>query len=336
MSSEEQPTTPHYDKVRSFERAKPNQLWADLDLFHQLHAKRPWRTAPRSIWSQFMDDHSALHRRLRAARLLHCGSASIESTSRPLSFRWGRPRKCSPTTGRSTSPGVGPQQVRRRAAPPRHQAHRRHATPAPGDPGQGRASFWGTLWREAAWARPSSWTPPTPRGASATSSTTTTSSGPTQGIDGLTPADRFFGAPRRSSPRSRPACRATLWNWHAAARPHRRSTSPGRSTANLFSVHSEGEPPVHARRVEAGQRTEIDLATARQIAGPSAVEQRAKDRPRPIPVTAHGLVNADLQHETEPPPGVSPLDEPLRQLHQSLADGADASEVSPIPEGGDL
>jgi len=55
-------------------------------------------------------------------------------------------------------------------------------------------------------------------------------------------------------------------------------------------------------------------------------------------VTAHGLVNADLQHEAEPPPGTSPLDEPLQQLHQSLEDGADGSapEVSPVPEGGDL
>ena len=79
----------------------------------------------------------------------------------------------------------------------------------------------------------------------------------------------------------------------------------------------------------------IDLATARQIAGPGAADPTPKAE-LPEPVTAHGLVNADLQHEAEPPPGASPLDEPLRQLHETLGDGAAASQVSPIPEGGDL
>jgi len=45
------------------------------------------------------------------------------------------------------------------------------------------------------------------------------------------------------------------------------------------------------------------------------------------------LVNADLQHEGELPPGVSPLDEGLEQLKQSISNDSDNS---PIPQGGDL
>jgi hypothetical protein len=118
----------------------------------------------------------------------------------------------------------------------------------------------------------------------------------------------------------------------------------GQVNGKAFSVHAEGERLFMLG--EDGQRTEIDLATARQIAGPPVNEPPAKTE-LPEPVTAHGLVNADLQHESELPPGVSALDEGLEQLKQSMSDDAgesindqppmnNDSGNSPIPQGGDL
>ena len=60
-----------------------------------------------------------------------------------------------------------------------------------------------------------------------------------------------------------------------------------------------------------------------------------------VVVVVHGH---PVQHEAEPPPGVSPLDESLEQLNQALAEpsaadpppGDNLEETSPIPEGGDL
>jgi hypothetical protein len=156
---------------------------------------------------------------------------------------------------------------------------------------------------------------------------------PHQGIEGLAPADRFFGA----APQILATLKARV---NGNALELARSGSPkapfyiaGQVNGKPFSVHSEGERLFMLG--EQGQRTEIDLATAQQIAGPGAVEPTPR-ADLPEPVTAHGLVNTDLQHETEPPPGASPLDEPLQQLHETLGDGAAASAVSPIPEGGDL
>jgi hypothetical protein len=83
---------------------------------------------------------------------------------------------------------------------------------------------------------------------------------------------------------------------------------------------------------EDGQRTPIDLATAQQIAGPTADQAPAKVE-LPEPVTAHGLINTDLLHEGELPPGVSALDEALDQLQQSVSND---SPNTPIPEGGEL
>jgi transposase len=93
---EEVCTHPHPDKVRSFERARPNQLW-QTDLFTFV-LKRQNR---RVYLVAFMDDHSrflvsyGLHASQSTALVLEVLRAGITA--------YGAPRtKCSPTTARST------------------------------------------------------------------------------------------------------------------------------------------------------------------------------------------------------------------------------------------
>jgi hypothetical protein len=102
----------------------------------------------------------------------------------------------------------------------------------------------------------------------------------------------------------------------------------GQVNGKLFSVHSEGVRLFMPGG--SGERTEIDLATAKQIVGPYAVtEQSAPEVPEPV--TAHGLVNVDLAHEGEWPPGVSPLDNDLVQPDQSM-NAREESSIRREPE----
>ena len=110
----EEPTRPHPEKVRRFERAKPNQLW-QTDLFTFM-LKRQNR---RVYLVAFMDDHSrflvsyGLHASQSAALVLEVLEAGIASYGPPEEIltdsRWPakRPRKrclcfgsCLPNTAR--------------------------------------------------------------------------------------------------------------------------------------------------------------------------------------------------------------------------------------------
>jgi len=320
---EEQPTTPHPDKVRSFERAKPNQLW-QTDLFTFV-LKRQNR---RVYLVAFMDDHSrfitgyALHASCTAPLVIEAFKAAVVSVGAPEEVLTDNGPQY--ITWRGTSKFAA--ELQRRGI--------KHIVATPRRPQTlGKVErFWGTMWRECL--------------ASAVFLDLADAQKrvghfidyynfqrPHQGIDGLTPADRFFGAAPQILATLKARVQGNALELARSGMPKAPFYIAGQVNGKPFSVHSEGERLFMLG--EQGQRTEIDLATAQQIAGPSALDQTPK-ADLPEPVTAHGLVNADLQHEAEPPPGVSPLDEPLRQLHQSLGDGAAASEASPIPEGGDL
>jgi hypothetical protein len=175
---------------------------------------------------------------------------------------------------------------------------------------------------------------------------------PHQGIEGLAPADRFYGAAPQMLATLKARVAGNALELARSGTPISPFYITGQVNGKAFSVHAEGERLFMLG--EDGQRTPIDLATApldcaqgrQQIAGPQANEPPAKTE-LPEPVTAHGLVNADLQHEGELPPGVSALDEGLAQLKQAMSDDAGESMNdqpplrpdsgnSPIPEGGDL
>jgi transposase InsO family protein len=322
---EEQPTTPHPDKVRSFERAKPNQLW-QTDLFTFV-LKRQNR---RVYLVAFMDDHSrfivgyALHASCTAPLVIEAFKAAVVSVGAPEEVLTDNGPQY--ITWRGTSKFAA--ELQRRGI--------KHIVATPRRPQTlGKVErFWGTLWRECL-------------GSAVFLDLADAQKRvghfidyynfqrPHQGIEGLAPADRFFGAAPQILATLKARVQGNALELARSGSPKAPFYIAGQVNGKPFSVHSEGERLFMLGAD--GQRSEIDLATAQQIAGPSAVEQTPK-ADLPDPVTAHGLVNADLQHEAEPPPGTSPLDEPLQQLHQSLADGADSSapEVSPIPEGGDL
>jgi transposase InsO family protein len=332
---EEQPTSPHPDKVRSFERAAPNQLW-QTDLFTFV-LKRQNR---RVYLVAFMDDHSrfvvgyALHASCTAPLVIEAFKAAVVSVGAPQEVLTDNGPQY--VTWRGTSRFAGELQrrgIKHIVATPRH----------PQTLGKVER-FWGTLWRECLDAA-----------LFLDLADAQKRIGhfidyynfqrPHQGIEGLTPADRFFGAAPQMLATLKARVQSNALELARSGTPVAPFYITGQVNGKAFSVHAEGERLFMLG--EDGQRTPIDLAQARQIAGPvlSPVEGPAAGEPPvsvelPEPVTAHGLVNTDLQHEGELPPGLSPLDEGLEQLKQSMSaqgesDNSD-SDNSPIPQGGDL
>jgi hypothetical protein len=80
----------------------------------------------------------------------------------------------------------------------------------------------------------------------------------------------------------------------------------GQAGGSTFSVHAEGERVILSR--DGQGRQEIDLTPP--TATPEAM---------PPPVCSQGRVGSDVILEEDLPPGVSPLDDGLRQIRQSLA-----------------
>ena len=128
---------------------------------------------------------------------------------------------------------------------------------------------------------------------------------PHQGIDGLVPADRFFGAA--------PEVRRTLEARVAAnARDLARDGLPkapfyltGQVGGQPFSMHAEGERMI---LTAAAGRQEIDLV-------PPAAPATAT---WPEPVCPTARVAGLPDDAGEPAPGASPLDEGLQRLRSVL------------------
>jgi hypothetical protein len=142
---------------------------------------------------------------------------------------------------------------------------------------------------------------------------------PHQGIDGLVPADRFFGA---ASEVKRTLAARVSANALELAR-HGVPKTPfyltGQVGGQPFSVHAEGERVILTRAE--GERQEIDLVPPREPEAEPATEL-------PVPVCpvgeVTGLGTEGLSAE-EPAPGTSPLDEGLQQLGEAFAgEGGDA------------
>jgi hypothetical protein len=139
---------------------------------------------------------------------------------------------------------------------------------------------------------------------------------PHQGIDGATPADRFFGA---AAEVKRTLAARVAANARELARqgvPKAPFYVTGQAGGQPFSVHAEGERVILTRP---DGRTEIDLVPPR----PAADEVP----PLPAPVTPQGVPAAtsgvgDVGFEEPPAPGTSPLDDALARL----ADGDASSE----------
>ena len=182
---EEQPTRPHPDQVRSFERAKPNQLW-QTDLFTFV-LKRQNR---RVYLVAFMDDHSrfivgyGLHASQSTPLVLEVLRAAIAAYGAPEEILTDNGTQYVTWRGKSQfTKELEKRGIKQIVAKPQAAADARQDRALLGDAVAG-------VRRERRCS--STWT--MRGGGSACSSTTTTSSASHPGIDGLVPADRFFQA----------------------------------------------------------------------------------------------------------------------------------------------
>lgn len=308
--TEELPTKPHPDHVRSFERATPNQLW-QTDLFTFI-LKRQNR---RLYLVAFMDDHSrfitgyGLHASQSASLVLEVFRAAVSSCGTPQEVLTDNGAQY--VTWRGTS--LFAKELQKRGI--------KHIVATPRRPQTlGKVErFWGTLWRECLHSA-----------VFLDMADAQKRIGhfidyynfrrPHQSLEGLTPADRFFGA----APQVLETLKARV---HANALDLARNGVPktpfyltGQVGDKPFSVHAEGERVFMI--TQDGQRKEVDLS------GPSQPPAEM-----PAPVCAQGIVSSELADELEPPPGVSPLDEGLQKLADAFVPPAQ-HEPQPSPEPG--
>jgi transposase InsO family protein len=304
---EQVPTRPHPDKVRHFERAKPNQLW-QTDLFTFI-LKRQNR---RVYLVAFMDDHSrfivgyGLHASQSSALVLEVLRASLTGYGVPQEILTDNGSQYVTWRGKSAfTKELEKQGIKQVVAAPRR----------PQTLGKVER-FWGTLWRECV------------------ESAVFVDLGdarqrighfidhynfqrPHQGIDGLVPADRFFGAAPEVLRTLRARVQANALELAKQGMPKAPFYLTGQAGGQPFSVHAEGERVILTR---ADGRQEIDLNPA--PASPSDKVASAL----PEPLCPQGTVTSVGPGFEEPPgPGASPLDEGMQRLREEFA----------APEGGD-
>jgi transposase InsO family protein len=302
---EEVSTRPHPDKVRSFERATPNQLW-QTDLFTFI-LKRQNR---RVYLVAFMDDHSrfitgyGLHASQSTALVLEVLRAALVGYGTPQETLTDNGSQYVTWRGKSAfSKELDKHGIRQVVAAPRR----------PQTLGKVER-FWGTLWRECI------------------ESAVFVDLGdaqrriglfidhynfqrPHQGIDGLVPADRFFGAAEevRQTLQARVAANALELARHGL--PKAPFYLTGQVGGQPFSVHAEGERVILTR--PQGERQEIDLAAP-------PVEATAAEWPVPVcPVGEVVGLGTEAALAEPPAPGTSPLDAGLEQIQAALAEEGD-------------
>jgi transposase InsO family protein len=289
----EVPTAAHEPPVRSFERARPNQLW-QTDLFTFI-LKRQNR---RVYLVAFLDDHSrfvvgyGLHASQSAALVLEVFRAAITGFGTPEEVLTDNGTQYVTWRGKSAfAKECEKRGVKQVVASP----HRPQTL--------GKIErFWGSLWRECV-----------ETAVFVDLGDARTRIGlfidhynfqrPHQGIDGSTPADRYFGA---SEDVKRALQARVAANALALARggvPKAPFYLTGRAGDRPFSVHAEGERVI---LTNPDGRQEIDL-----------LPRPAAETPMPVlpePVCPHGVVSTTDGFEAPPAPGTSALDEGLERL----------------------
>jgi len=130
---------------------------------------------------------------------------------------------------------------------------------------------------------------------------------PHQGIDGLAPADRFFGAAPDVRKTLEARVQANALELARQGLPRAPFYLTGQAGGQPFSVHAEGERVILTR---GDGRQEIDL-----VPPPATAPARL-----PGPVCPQGVptVGTEPGNEGPPAPGASPLDRDLPALRAAL------------------
>jgi transposase InsO family protein len=290
---EESPTRPHPDHPRSFERARPNQLW-QTDLFTFV-LKRQNR---RLYLVAFLDDYSrflvsyGLHASQSSALVLEVLRAGLSSYGPPEEVLTDNGSQYVTWRGKSAfSKELEKRGIRQVVSRPRH----------PQTLGK-IERFWGTLWRECVEAAIFLDLGDAQRRVGLFIDHYNFQR-PHQGIGGLVPADRFFGAAPEvlKTLKARVAGNALELARHGAPREPFYLT--GQVGGQPFSLHAEGERVILTGAT--GTRREIDLGP------PAPVASRPVEPGHevPAPLCPMGVVAGAPLDPVEPPaPGTSPLD----------------------------
>jgi transposase InsO family protein len=282
---EEVVTRPHPDRVRSFERARPNQLW-QTDLFTFV-LKRQNR---RAYLVAFMDDHSrfivgyGLHASQSAALVLEVLRAALASYGPPEEVLTDNGSQYVTWRGKSAFT----KELERRGIKQIVAAPRRPQT-------LGKVErFWGTLWRDCLEAAVFLDLGDAQRRIGLFIDHYNFQR-PHQGIDGLVPADRFFGAAPEVLKALQERVAANALELARHGRPANPFYLTGQVGGQPFSVHAEGERVI---LTGAQGRQEVDLVAP----APGAVPDL------PEPVCPAGVVagGAAAGAPGEPAPGASP------------------------------
>ena len=302
---EEVATRPHRDHVRHFERAVPNQLW-QTDLFTFV-LKRQNR---RVYLVAFLDDHSrfvvgyGLHASQSSALVLEVLRAALTSYGQPQEILTDNGSQYVTWRGKS----LFSKELEKRGIQQIVAAPRRPQT-------LGKIErFWGSLWRECV------------------ESAIFLDLGdaqrriglfidyynfqrPHQGIDGLVPADRFFGAAPEVLKTLKERVAANALELARQGRPSNPFYLTGQVGGQPFSVHAEGERVI---LTGAQGRQEVDLV-------PPVPEAPGVGLPEPV-CPAGVVQSSNPLADPEPAPGTSPLDDGLRAVAAALnpAPGGDA------------
>jgi transposase InsO family protein len=289
----EQPTKPHPDHVRSFERAKPNQLWQS-DLFTFV-LKRQNR---RVYLVAFLDDHS----RFITGYGLH-GSQStplVIEVLRAAIAAYGVPAEVLTDNGTQYVTWRGKSQFSKEL----EKLGIRQLVARPKRPQTlGKIErFWGTLWRECVQSAVFLDLEDARRRVGLFIDHYNFQR-VHSGIEGLVPADRFFHAAPQvlATLKERVAANALELARHGV--PKQPFYLTGQVEGKPFSVHQAGDRVILQQA--GGEPSEIELV-------PPVVEA-APQGPLPTPLCPQGVPVQYGALPEELPPGVSALDDYLAQ-----------------------
>jgi len=311
----EEPTNPHPDKVRSFERARPNQLW-QTDLFTFM-LKRQNR---RVYLVAFMDDHSrfivsyGLHGSQSGALVLEVLHAGMTNYGAPQEILTDNGTQYVTWRGKSAfAKELEKHGIKQTVARPRH----------PETLGKVER-FWGTLWREFLEAAVFIDLEDA-RKRIGLFIDDYNFRRPHQGIDGSVPAERFFQAAPEVLKTLKERVAANALELARGGVPKDPFFMTGRAGGKAFSVHAEGERMFLTQ--EGQVRKEVELTA------PVTAEAQAPKLPEPM--TPSGVPTVILPNngaELPLAPGQSPLDQCLKEIKESFAQPLRTAEAGGVPQ----